>query len=135
MEFKNIGGALFLQIEPMYFFTDDGETACDGQMVGPYTTRIKAKERNLHVLNNIFFWADVLAQGQRQIEIALSGSGQTILVINRTPVSGIANFSIPDDPAVYEPVDEDMQMNFLDTVDIANEPIEEEEDEEFGEDD
>lgn len=61
LSFKSIGSSWFLQVVLKYFFTDDGETPCDSDLAGPYTTRIKAVERNNHVLNHVLFWTDVLS--------------------------------------------------------------------------
>jgi hypothetical protein len=69
--FERFGGAWFLRITPKYFFTEDGEKPCDSELVGPYTTSLKADEHNSHVLNHVLFWADVLAfHKERLIEIA-----------------------------------------------------------------
>jgi|SRR5581483_9883297 len=100
LSFRHIGSSWFLQIIPKYFFTQDGTTPCPSDMVGPYTTGIKAVERNLHVLNHILFWSDILSL--RQPAIKLSLNYKTVAIIEKQPVSGIANFAIADDPAVYD---------------------------------
>jgi hypothetical protein len=136
MEFKDIGGTWFLQIEPMYFFTNDGDVASDPQLVGPYTTRIKAREKNANVLNHVLFWSDVLANNKEQIELGLSAVAPPILVIDRAPLSGIANFAILDDPAVYKETDEDMQLSFLglEDFDVDDSQVEDEVEEDFDDD-
>ena len=55
------GESWYLGIRPKYFFTEDGETPCDGELAGPYTTSLKADEHNSQVLNHVLFWADVLS--------------------------------------------------------------------------
>ncbi len=109
IHFKQIGEAWFLQIVPRYFFTEDGETPCDGKLVGPYTTGIKARERNLKVLNDILFWSDVLSQSEHEIELKLHQ--YKLVAVERMPLSEIARFAIPNDPAVYE--DEEEQSDFF----------------------
>jgi hypothetical protein len=100
LSFQQLGTALYLQVIPRYLFTTDGQTPCERELVGPYTTRIKAMERNIRVLNHVLFWADVLAQRAPMIDIQLNF--QTAISIEKTPLSGIAPFALPADPAVYE---------------------------------
>ncbi len=100
LSFQRLGTSLYLQVIPKYLFTIDGQTPCDRTMVGPYTTRIKAVERNIHVLNHVLFWVDVLAQRAPSIDIQLNF--QNVMTIEKTPLSGIAPFAIPGDPALYE---------------------------------
>jgi hypothetical protein len=109
LSFKHIGSSWFLQVVPKYFFTDDGETPCASEEVGPYTTKIKAVERNNHVLNHVLFWTDVLSMRKPSIELSLFY--KTVMVIEKEPVSGIANFAIPNDPAIYE--DDQSQLEFF----------------------
>lgn len=100
LSFRHIGSSWFLQVIPKYFFTEDGEIPCSKELVGPYTTGIKAVERNLHVFNHVLFWSDVLSS--RHPVIKLSLYFKTIMTIEKLPLSGIANFAIADDPAVYD---------------------------------
>jgi hypothetical protein len=115
--FRKIGKAWFLQVLPKYFFTTDGETPCDSDLVGPYTTRIKAMERNNHVLNHVLFWTDVFSQ--RKPSIVLTLYHRAVMAIEKEPLSGIADFAIPDDLAVYE--EEIQQPSFFSLIDINNE--------------
>jgi hypothetical protein len=98
--FERFGRAWFLRISPKYLFTVDGEQPCDGELVGPYTTSLKADEHNSHVLNHVLFWSDVLSLQRPSIEVRLDG--KTVMEIEKTPLVGIAKFAIPDDPATYE---------------------------------
>lgn len=113
LTFKLLGHAWYLQIVPRYFFTQDGKTPCDGSWVGPYSTRIKAQERNLKVLNDVLFWSDILANGSN--EIVMTYRNLPLIVIERTPLSEIANFAVLGDPAVYE--DEEEPSNFFEIWD------------------
>ncbi len=99
-EFREIGDRWFLQIVPKYFFTEDGETPCSGELAGPYTTVLKAKEHNLQVLNHVLFWVDILSR--RRDSISMELDGRVIMRIQKMPLCGIAGFAIPDDPATFE---------------------------------
>ena len=101
----------FLQISPKYLFTNDGKKACDPSLVGPYTTRLKAMEHNPQVLNHVLFWAFTLAGGARQINIDLFG--EPLIVIDSEPMSMIAEFAIPLDPAAYEEKPPSTQMTLF----------------------
>jgi hypothetical protein len=103
---ENLQG-LYLQVLPKYFFTTDGQTPFDNTKVGAYTTKIKAVERNSHVLNHVLFWIDVLSQGATSIDLQLGY--KTIMVIEKEPLTGIAPFSIVSDPAIYEEISETVQ--------------------------
>ena len=100
LSFRPIGSSWFLQVVPKYFFTTDGETPCDPDLVGPYTTGIKAVEHNHHVLNHVLFWTDIISQQKPVIRLSLFY--KTATVIEKEPTLGIANFAIPNDPAVYD---------------------------------
>lgn len=110
ISFRHIGKSWFLQIIPQYFFTEDGKKPSPGDLVGPYTTGIKARERNLKVLNDILFWSDVLSQGNHEIELTLHK--YKMVVVEKLPLSQIADFAIPNDPAVFEGEDEE-QADFF----------------------
>lgn len=125
LSFKHIGSSWFLQIVPKYFFTDDGENPCASDLVGPYTTKIKAVERNNHVLNHVLFWTDVLSLRKPSIELSLYY--RTVMVIEKLPISGITDFAIPDDPAIYE--DDTGQLDFFSAMSTGAESDEDENDE------
>lgn len=106
--FRAFGDSWFLQIMPMYFFTSDGESPYDPDRVGPLTTKIKAMETNSSVLNHILFWSNVIAGiGSKSPTASISLDGRTgaikpAMIIETLPVSGISDFAIRYDPAVYE---------------------------------
>jgi len=123
--FRRIGQFWFLQIIPKYFFTEDGFTPWDSDKVGEYTTQIKAHETNQHVLNHVLFWADVLSHTKRDninnAEIVIELDTRAVMVIEKMPVSGIAKFAIPFDPATFEEITPSTQINFLDLLDKSDE--------------
>lgn len=100
LSFVYVNHVWFLRIIPKYFFTTDGLTPWDSALVGSYTTTIKAREYNSHVLNHVLFWADTLAHSRDSISYSLDG--RLILSIDRAPMAGIAGFAIVDDPATFE---------------------------------
>jgi hypothetical protein len=110
--FKRFGSLLCLQILPKYFYTTNGQTPYDTTKVGAATTRIKAVEHNINVLNQIFFWADFLSERRPSIELQLDG--RTLVVIEKEPLSGIAPFAIVNDPAVYDETEPDNQPTLFD---------------------
>lgn len=109
LKFQKFGNTWFLQIIPMYFFTEDGMLPYDPDKVGPYTTRQKAQETNYHVLNHVLFWANTLAGLGKEastIKIWLDSKrtsrDQPIMIIEAIPSFGISDFAITYDPATYQ---------------------------------
>lgn len=105
IKFRKLADSWYLQIIPMYFFTIDGDIPLDSEKVGPYTTRIKAQEMNQNVLNHVLFWIDAISglkSKSKLLKIYQDDVAAPLLVIDKFPVRGITNFSIPYDLAVYE---------------------------------
>ena len=125
LAFKRIGSAWFLQVVPKYLFTEDGEKPWTSDLVGPYTTKIKAVERNNHVLNHVLFWTDVLSLRKPAIELSLFY--KTLILIEKQPMAGISDFAIPGDPAVYE--EDTVQSDSFSSLFLLTESEEEENDE------
>jgi hypothetical protein len=125
LSFKHIASSWYLQIVPKYFFTEDEEKPCDSDLVGPYTTKIKAMGRNNHVLNHVLFWTDVLSLRKPSIELSLYY--KTVMTIEKMPISGITHFAIPNDPAIYE--DEVGQLDFFSALSAGRDSDEDENDE------
>ena len=119
--FKQVGEKWFLQIIPRYFFTTDGIFPFDHTKVGSYTTRIKAKEINYHVLNHILFWSDVLswpnAGSESQSTIIVQLGHLPVMKIEKLPISGVAEFAIPDDPAEFKEPDPSKQLSLMEWLD------------------
>lgn len=133
MKFKYFSSSWFLQIIPKYLFTVDGVNIWNTDKVGSYTTRQKARERNPHVLNHVLFWADFLSKGKSKIDIELDH--KSILIIEKMPQTGITDFAITDDPAIYEEPPEVIQPNLLTLFLNSEEDDFLEEEQEGGEDD
>lgn len=111
LNFRLIGSNWFLEISPKYFFTSDGENAWDSEKVGSYTTRKKAVEHNPHVFNHVLFWAEYLSQKKSNIQIPLDS--KVVLIIEKMPLLGLADFAVTDDPAIYAEPPEGGQMDFF----------------------
>ncbi len=108
-----------LQILPKYYYTTDGQTPYDTTKVGPATTRIKAVEHNINVLNQVLFWADFLSERNPSIELRLDG--RPSVVIEKEPLSGIAAFAIVNDLAIFDETELDAQPTLFDLSDGKNE--------------
>lgn len=117
-----IGENWYLRITPKYFFTTNGTTPWDTEKVGPYTTEIKALEKNPHVLNQILFWSNAILGVEKKCETIqiwldykIKSETKPIMIVETMPVTGISNFSIPFDPATYEEphIDKQMNLDFL----------------------
>jgi hypothetical protein len=131
LTFQQVGAFWFLQVVPKYLFTKDGAEPYDSDAVGPLTTKIKAMEKNPHLLNHVLFWADVLAGGRADIEMGIGP--RPLVVAEKMPVLAIAHFAIPYDPAIFEESDEDagVQLGFFDLPD-ANDDEDEDSDAYWG---
>lgn len=78
--FERYGDTWALQLVPTYAFTVDGYyKRMEGHRVGPLTTRRSAHDYNLHVHNDLVFWAWVLASGQDSIRIDCGERADLIL--------------------------------------------------------
>ena len=109
--FVQFGDSWFLQITPKYLFTNDGKEPCNPKLVGPYTTKLKALEHNPQVMNHVLFWGQMLADGKHRIELQLFG--ETLIAIESEPITAIADFAIPLDPATYDEKVPTAQMNLF----------------------
>lgn len=130
LSFKMIGKEWFLQLIPKYFFTTDGVTPWDSEKVGPFTTQIKADENNYHFLNHVLFWADILSRANppsaEEEEIIFTLDLHTVLALQKLPISGVANFAIPFDPATFEDeVEKPVQIDMFNLLKL----VEDDEDE------
>lgn len=100
IRFITLSKNLYIQIVPKYFFTTDGKTAWDSDSVGPYTTRIKAREFNPQVLNHVLSWSWHMGDGKP--EIWIRENNRVVLKAKCEPVTGISPFALRLDPAIYE---------------------------------
>ena len=73
MRFETLGSRLFLQLAPSWLFTSDGKVLLAGRQVSPLSIAWTARERNGAILRHVLFWAEVLANRGRSIEIPTGG--------------------------------------------------------------
>jgi hypothetical protein len=91
----------YLEVEPGYAFTQDGQKFMASEDIGPLTTRRKSGERNQNVFNHLIFWSEILAGPQGKIHVDCSGQE---LVISKMYESAVANFGIPYDSQPLEQI-------------------------------
>lgn len=75
-------------------------------------------EHNPQVLNHVLFWAHTLANGHRRIEMTLFH--EPLIVVEKEPLTTIANFAIPLDPATYEEKPPSAQLTLFDFDDVED---------------
>lgn len=91
--FRVHGDRVYLEIEPKLLFTQDGETPSPSALVGPYSTRHKARRFNPQALNDVLFWASVMgAKVGHDIEMKVDK--RTLIRVSSEPVIFAANFAI-----------------------------------------
>lgn len=73
LKFKRLGDKLFLQVEPSYFFTEDGFNSIRGKSAGKLSQMWTGKQQNSHILRDVLFWGDVLADRLTKIKIFTGG--------------------------------------------------------------
>lgn len=116
LQFLQLGSVWCLQIEPMYLFTTDGREPWEGKRAREYAIQKKAKETNQHVLNHVLFWSSFLARSRAKddIEVGTDAGGTPLIVLERMPAHGVAEFAVPHDPAVFDPIEpQGQQLLFL----------------------
>lgn len=84
----------YLEVEPGYAFTQDGQKFMASEDIGPLTTRRKSGERNQNVFNHLIFWSEILANPPGNIAVDCGGQEFTI---SKVYESAVANFGIPYD--------------------------------------
>ena len=85
---------LYLEVEPGYAFTQDGQRFMASEDIGPLTTRRKSGERNQNVFNHLIFWSEILASPPGNIQVDCGGQE---LTISKMYESTVADFGIPYD--------------------------------------
>ncbi|MEM6916146.1 MAG: toll/interleukin-1 receptor domain-containing protein, partial [Verrucomicrobiota bacterium] len=78
LKFVRKGDSLFIEVQPLYVFTEDGETSISGKSAGKLAQLWTGKQQNSHILRDILFWGEVLAGRSLQIKI-LSGDQRIVV--------------------------------------------------------
>jgi hypothetical protein len=94
MRFIEIGGKLFLLIEPGWFFTTDGSTPLEGRQVGIFSVKWGGREGNDTVLRYTLMWARILAATLPEIQLPTGGNP---IKIAPRPVHGRSNLGLSSD--------------------------------------
>lgn len=94
LRFETVGSRLFLSIDPLWVFTQDGHRPVDRSLVGPLAMQWSGKERNGAVLRHVLMWSDFLTAGRKQASIAL---GAQQAVITRLPATVRSPVGLPHD--------------------------------------
>ena len=89
MKFIRLGYRIFLQLEPTYLFTSDGQHPLAGKSMGRMVVMWGGRQQNVDVLRNFVFWMRFLACGQKEIRIP-AGSGSLVL----SALSGTASMNV-----------------------------------------
>ncbi len=94
VQFKEVGGDIFLHLIPAYVFTRDGVNYVHSDDAGSLSTSRKSHERNYQVLNHLFFWSWFLRSGLQNIVIPCAA--ESIEIAPRLATT-IAKFGIGTD--------------------------------------
>jgi hypothetical protein len=98
--FVQVGGALFLRLEPTWFLTElDGKTPANTQPVGPLGPIAQDQERNVQILRALRFWSAVFAKGHRELRIE---TGTNPIRVRLTPASGSSHSVISNDQLDFD---------------------------------
>jgi hypothetical protein len=91
MRFCRIGERVFLQVEPTYLFTSDGEVPMEGQSTGRLSLMWGGRQKNVDILRNFVFWSKAMASSGRTIRIE---SGGQPIVVSAVPATTKMNVGI-----------------------------------------
>jgi len=89
MKFVRLSHRIFLQLEPTYLFTSDGQQPLAGKSMGRMVIMWGGRQQNVDILRNFVFWMRFLARGEREIRIP-AGSGVLVL----SALSGTASMNV-----------------------------------------
>lgn len=85
LKFLNLGGRLYLQIEPTWVISEDGETVKGGPQVGSIVSRWTSPERNLQVFYHVRFWAATLRRSSQSPGVISMRAGDQWLEVRSRP--------------------------------------------------
>jgi hypothetical protein len=84
IRFRRIGERVFLQLEPTYLFTSDGETPLEGQSTGRLSMMWGGRQKNVDILRNFIFWARAMARSQQSLSVETGGSPVIVSAVAAT---------------------------------------------------
>ncbi len=94
MQFRRVGERVFLQIEPTYLFTSDGEMPLGGQSTGRLSMMWGGRQKNVDILRNFIFWAKAIAHRQPSIHIE---TNDLPIIVSTVPATAKMNVGIEDE--------------------------------------
>jgi hypothetical protein len=94
INFRQVGQRVFLQVEPTYLFTSDGETPLEGQSTGRLSMMWGGRQKNPDILRNLVFWAKTMARSGESIRIDTGGQP---IVVSAVPATAKVNVGIEGD--------------------------------------
>lgn len=114
-----IGNEIFLQLEPGWAFTFDGEHPLTGRDVGIFSTKWTTKERNPSVFYHVRFWSNLLSRSTDLISIRL---GNETLTVDVTPAVIELHVGIDGDfnpiDKVFENADQEIESTEIQRTDM-----------------
>lgn len=133
INFRRVGQRVFLQVEPTYLFTGDGETPLEGQSTGRLSMMWGGRQKNPDILRNLVFWAKTMARSGERIRIDTGGQS---IVVSAIPATAKVNVGIEGDTVrigslMYQ-LDHELDDAANDVV-VADESEDEEATEDIGE--
>jgi hypothetical protein len=94
LRFINLGGNVFLLVQPGWTFTSDGSNPLPGKKLGMLSMRWGGRERNAAVLRNTLMWGLVLSGGQAEIMLEV---GSDSIRVAAVPAHSQLSVGIRDD--------------------------------------
>ena len=123
-KFMFVGDEIFLQLDPGWTFTSDGEHQLTGKHVGPFSTKWTAKEYNSSVFYHVRFWSNLLSKESNSISIYL---GNEKLAVDATPAVIDLHVGIDGDFSpigkVFETADKEIESIELQRTELINREI------------
>jgi hypothetical protein len=107
LRFRLLGQKVFLQVVPLYLFTQNGHTTIKGKAAGKLSHMWMDKQQNVDIFRDLLFWGLVLADGEVAASISTGGDS---LQIETTPAAARLQVGIANDR-----VDIRTLMNFQDS--------------------
>lgn len=84
LKFRKFDERMFLSVEPLYLFTEDGRVSISGVSAGKLSQMWMGKQRNDAIFRDVLFWAFVLGGGQSEARIETGGLPMRILTLPAT---------------------------------------------------
>ena len=82
IRFRRIEARIFLSVEPLYLFTEDGFAPISGKVAGKLSQMWMGKQQNPDILRDVLFWSYVMGNGHSVIKM---DTGDQPVVIDSTP--------------------------------------------------